>query len=125
MSFDWCEYLNLAFELGGQSDAQGAQDAKLRTAVSRAYYAAFCTARNYLRDVECLPVPQGPRAHGFVLDEFTARTDRRLKQVGTRLDRLRIDRNKADYDDVVSGLESMTALALKLGQRVISTLSAL
>ena len=39
MSFDWSEYLDLARELAKFSEAGQ------RSAISRAYYAAFCTAR--------------------------------------------------------------------------------
>ena len=44
MSFDWSEYLNLAQELAGQATGPSSQEAKLRSAVSRAYYAAFYAA---------------------------------------------------------------------------------
>ena len=47
MKFDWEEYFNLAKELAGTTE-----EAKLRSAVSRAYYSAFCLARNYLRDIQ-------------------------------------------------------------------------
>lgn len=44
MSFDWHEYYVLARELSGVSSVPSSIDAKLRTAMSRAYYAAFCVA---------------------------------------------------------------------------------
>ena len=47
MKFDWSEYFNLAQELAGTSE-----EAKLQSAVSRAYYSVFCLARNYLRDIQ-------------------------------------------------------------------------
>ena len=50
-AFDWKQYLDLARDLSQPmtSDA-GTREARLRSAVSRAYYAAFCHARNYSRD---------------------------------------------------------------------------
>lgn len=122
MSFDWREFLNLAKELCGQQCAPASADAKLRTSISRAYYGAFCHARNYLRDVEGLRVPEGPEAHGFVIDAFTGKSDKALRRVGTRLDRLRVDRNKVDYEDEVSGLQPMSVVATKVGWRIISAL---
>lgn len=53
MKFDWSEYFNLAQELAAiSSDNFASNEAKLRFAVSRAYYSVFCLSRNYLRDVE-------------------------------------------------------------------------
>ena len=122
MSFDWCEYLNLAQELCGQTGVSAIQDAKLRTSVSRAYYCAFCVARNYLRDVKGLPIASDVTAHQSVANWFKGRQGKRERKVGHDLDRLRIDRNKADYDDTVSGLTRMTKGALKRTQRIISTI---
>ena len=44
MSFDWSQYLNLAKELTDQPTTPANQEAKLRDAISRAYYAAFILA---------------------------------------------------------------------------------
>jgi len=47
--FDWSDYLELSRQLVGESGAT-IQEARQRCAISRAYYAAFCRARNYLVD---------------------------------------------------------------------------
>ncbi len=57
MSFNWSEYLNLAQELAGRSTEPPNQEARLRSSISRAYYAAFCKARNYLLGKK-YPVPR-------------------------------------------------------------------
>lgn len=44
--FDWGEYLTLAEELRDRPRKQGLHEACGRTAVSRAYYAAYCHIRN-------------------------------------------------------------------------------
>jgi uncharacterized protein (UPF0332 family) len=46
MAFDWRDFLDLAKTLIGQGSNYSTEAAS-RTAVSRAYYAAFCWARNY------------------------------------------------------------------------------
>lgn len=47
MSFPWSHYLDLAKALAGQeTNGVASQEARLRSAISRAYYAVFCTARN-------------------------------------------------------------------------------
>jgi uncharacterized protein (UPF0332 family) len=45
MSFDWLEYLIVAQEMFGEASDTAHEDANLRCAVSRAYYAAFHQAR--------------------------------------------------------------------------------
>jgi len=49
MRFDWAEFLNLARYLQGDSTVAFSQEAGLRTAVSRAYYAAFGHAVEFAR----------------------------------------------------------------------------
>ena len=46
MSFDWADYLKLAEALTQSLTVPGPEEAALRAAMSRAYYAAFCSARN-------------------------------------------------------------------------------
>jgi len=125
MSFQWSEYLTLARELIGQAGSPAGQEARRRAAVSRAYYAAFCESRNDLREREGHRIPVGGRAHQYVRDEFKKSADRRRKQVGYDLDRLRSDRNTADYNDHVAGLDAMTKADLALAGKVISILSGL
>lgn len=50
MSFSWKDYYILAGQLKQQAADSPQQEAYLRSAISRAYYASFCLARNYLRD---------------------------------------------------------------------------
>jgi len=123
--FDWSEYLNLAQEMAGFAAAPSSQEAKLRSAVSRAYYATFCKARNHLRDKEGHQIPSSGDAHIYVRDQFQNSKDRLRRGIGSTLNRLRIDRNKADYDDVVRSLPSMTTSVLSQAARVISDLGRL
>ncbi len=125
MSFDWSEYLKLARELAGQTTTPSNQDAKLRSAISRAYYAAFCKAQNHLRYKEGHKIPKSGKAHTYVCDEFKNSFDKSRKGIGNRLDQLRKHRKKADYEDVFTGLSSTASLALKLAGRVISALNNL
>lgn len=125
MSFDWSEYFDLAQELIGLSEVSSGQEARSRTAISRAYYAAFCMSRNHLRDNDNKPVPKGARAHKYVKAEFKSSTDQVRQNIGRNLDRLRIERNKADYDDVVQALTNNTTFAIGLANRTLSDLASL
>jgi outer membrane translocation and assembly module TamA len=126
MSFEWSEYLGLALELAGQPVKRAHQEARFRTAISRAYYAAaFCKCRNHLRDKEGHQIPPGGKAHQYVRDKFKKSNDRLRKRIGYNLERLRSDRNKADYDDNVIKLDMITNTDLVLAEKVISTLDKL
>ena len=66
VNFDWKKYLDLAEDL-----AQNKSDeAKLRASVSRAYYAAFCNARNYMFNIDQNPFPPNVKGHHRYLVEY-------------------------------------------------------
>ena len=102
MTFDWSEYLKPAEELAGQTVSLVSREAKLSSSVSRAYYAAFCKARNYLRDIEGHSIPATSEAHTRVRNIFMKSPDTLRKGIGNNLDRLRLNRNKVDYEDSVT-----------------------
>jgi uncharacterized protein (UPF0332 family) len=122
MSFDWSQYLTLALELAGRSGCKASKEAKLRSSVSRAYYAAFCKARNYLRDAEGHTIPSTGDAHKYVRDQFESSSDTKRKKIGVDLHRLRNSRNAADYYDFVPALNSVVQVALSRANKVISVL---
>ena len=107
MSFQWSEYLDVAQELAEQ--ARNAppelQEARYRASISRAYYAAFGKARDHLRFQKNIQEPRplvsstGERLniHQYVRETFMNR--RGLEGVGADLNRMRLYRNRVDYDD--------------------------
>ena len=99
MSFNWSEYLTLAQELASRSATSPIQEAKLRAAISRAYYSAFCQARNHLiyKDKKLIR-PRGD-AHKLVADTFEKSTNKQRQRIGFLLHDLRSIRNLADYKD--------------------------
>lgn len=125
MSFEWRDYLHLARELTAGAQGSAGMEASLRSAISRAYYAAFCHARNHLRDKQQQSLPPGGQVHTYVRTQFQTSSQNARKAIGQRLDRLRIARNKADYDDTVMGLPALTAAALFWAEEVIQRLSGL
>lgn len=124
MRFDWQEYLKLAQELAGQS-VKSNEEARLRSSISRAYYAAFCNARNYLHYIEGHKIPSTSYAHRLVREQFKKSNDRLRRDIGIDMERLRQNRNKADYHNFVSGLQDMTCMSLSLAENIISKLNML
>ena len=118
MSFDWTEYLKLARYLHGEPSTYS-QEAAYRSAASRAYYAAFCHARNYAQD-----------QHGFA-PNYRAEDHKDLRShfecwgmggIARKLDSLRQWRNRCDYRDTVSNISRLAASAIKDADAVISRL---
>ena len=127
MTFDWAEYARLAESLlsSGAVLDQSAREARQRSAVSRAYYAAFILARNRLRDVDQVAIPVAANPHQFVSNAYLRHPDARRGQIGADLRRLRIDRNRCDYDDAVAGLDLLAGRSLRLAAHVLATIDQL
>ena len=92
MNMDPREFLTLARQL-----ALASNEAAWRSAVSRAYYAAFHVAKQLLEDLG-FAVPRADRAHGHVWLRLSNCGDLEVQDTGTDLNELRSDRNMADYD---------------------------
>ncbi len=125
MSFDWSEYLNVAKELAGVETSAASEEAKLRAAVSRAYYAAFIKAWNHLRDKEGLVIARTSQAHRDVSKQFENSTDAVRRSWGEKLLRLRDFRRQADYVDTFPRFFGITQIALRLSEEVIPILNNL
>lgn len=90
--FDWLRYLNVADHLLTQ---QGEEF--FRSATSRAYYGLFCHIRDALEQRQGQPFPPERSVHIQVIDALKNDSRSSVIQLGTDLDRLRRERNRADY----------------------------
>src|SRR3954454_23613144 len=127
MSFDWAEYLSVAESVCGQlvSGPPAGGEARQRAAVSRAYYSAFVSARNRLRDIDHIRIPTSGQAHRIVSSQFKNATDPRRVRIGLQLDRLKAARTMCDYDDVVGQLPGLTRISLVRAARILADLGHL
>jgi len=121
MSFDWAEYLCLAKHLRYRATQKDGGEADLRSAISRAYYAAFCIAKNHLAS-EGHDIPKRD-THKYVADQFKWDCERR--GIGLELDRLRGYRQKADYDNVFSDAGDKVAFVIEGADEVITEIRRL
>jgi len=111
--FDPNEFLILAARL-----SQATAQAELRSAVSRAYYAAFLHAREVLgASGEVVPTGTG-RDHGLVLRALRARGGGTANLLG----RLRAQRGYVDYDLAVPIGQIETQRLVRIAQRVYDRL---
>ena len=72
-------------------------EASWRTAVGRAYYAAFHVARRLLEGLN-FTVPQAERAHSYLCLRLSNCGDPQVQDAGADLNTLRRGRNAAGYD---------------------------
>jgi len=86
------DFLGLARTL-----ATDTTEAAWRSAVSRAYYAAFHVARDWFSALG-FTVPHGDQAHRYLTLRLSNCGDPKVEGAGRELDTLRRDRNRADYD---------------------------
>ncbi len=125
MSFDWTDYLDLARNLARSSSIHSSGEAEMRAAISRAYYAAFCKSRNFLRDVDHDLLSSSASIHQEVQHKFISSRNIIRKSIGLNLSRLRRLRNAADYDDRCISLSKNTMFALNIAESIISDLKKL
>jgi len=103
MSFDWKDYVYLAEELLNRNE-----ESCLRSSISRAYYGAFCIARNR----KGYKKYTGTDLHWKVINEYKDSSDGTEQNIGRILDKLRRSRNDADYDENKS-------IDKKLAERIV------
>lgn len=116
MPFQWIEFLEVARFL--QHRSQGSvqytfsQEAAIRCSVSRAYYSAFCHARNYARHKGWF-IPTG---HGSDHQNLITKLKINKKQLSAqKLHSLKKWRRFCDYDDHIQHRDygNMSKFALK------------
>ena len=120
MAFDWKAFLDLARDLQTRANGAANPEAFLRSALSRAYYAAFCYARNYSQDYLRFDPRGDPDDHGRLRHHLRSK---KRGGTATRLDRLRQWRNESDYhDDMNFDLPIAVATALAEAKYVFTSL---
>lgn len=128
-SFDALTFLVLARQLVAVPSADPpdvVEEARLRSAISRAYYAAFWHARMVL-------VREGERltrldAHQALIEAFRSSPYRTRKAIGAHLELLRTERNMADYQrsmPMPPSLRNRAERAIALAEMIVQSLDSL
>jgi hypothetical protein len=120
MGFDWREFLSLAQRLKDDTPPGMTREGACRCAMSRAYYAAFCYARNYARDNLDFEPRYGPEDHGRLRAHLKGK---RRQKTSENLDRPREWRNACDYnDEIEDDLRDKLSAALEEARYVFDSL---
>jgi uncharacterized protein (UPF0332 family) len=116
-SFDWGEYIDLAKKIVPKS-IEVSEEACSRVAISRSYYGAFCLARNHAVQKDKVIIPSSSKAHAAVQKHFKTSADNRYKKIGNALERLRLDRNKADYDNILINADKLVQKSIARAEEI-------
>lgn len=120
--FNWAEYLRLAEELANRHGDEAAQ----RAAISRAYYAAYCSARNKLEGWQLLKRNQRSKtSHQDVWEAFEGDPRPGWDQIGQEGHNMKEDRRRADYEDQIRDLDRFTKKAMRRARKLNSSLQGL
>jgi uncharacterized protein (UPF0332 family) len=115
--FDWSTYLELATELAQQAPEQHG-----RTAISRAYYAAFNHAKRFIEKKDKVTLPGDSRAHEMVPAELR-RMNKQYVSLANKLQELKFLRTWADYrGNAKENLPGEVEKALKHARTIIDRL---
>lgn len=118
MGFDWTEYLNWGRVLQGEPGVSFQGEPALRSAVSRAYYAAFCCTRN--QAIRCLGfIISSRQSVHFQLRRFLTQSG--YARTAQDLAELQRWRETCDYEDVIAAntLNVMFRGAVKRAEDII------
>lgn len=121
MVFDWREFLELAKDLRSSSGPSFSAEAAKRSAVSRAYYAAFCHARNYAERYLGFRRTKTGRDHGLLRGHL-GQQGPAWKEIADKLGDLHEWRKHCDYEDVVSNLNIMVLEAISSAEDIIKVI---
>lgn len=117
MTFDWHGFAQLAEDLATCED-----EAAARSAISRAYYALYCQAR----DRAGIDTRNIRDAHKAVHDYYAFRQNPKLKLMGTNdLPNLHRERKYADYDETQIVGKSRASMVVKKARALLSALAGL
>ncbi|MFO0969947.1 MAG: hypothetical protein U0793_30710 [Gemmataceae bacterium] len=111
MPFDWQGYVALARDLERQAGAAPEPESLQRSAVSRAYFGAYCHARNYAKNFLEFAAREDADDHGRLRAHLKGK---RRKGDADRLEQLRQLRNEADYLDELPWSDRAVTVAAAL-----------
>ena len=112
MAFHWAEYLALAKEL-----SQKGGDAAARSAISRAYYAAYNTARHHRAARRTVATRGG--SHFAVWMVLIDSGNTNWRTAGNKGKSILEFRRKADYDDEIVGLAGLMYRTLSVAEEIL------
>jgi len=126
MSYKWIEFLQLSEGLHSNPSSPGPEDAALRAAASRAYYAAYHLAVNFALQEGFEPT-YGARDHERIRTHFrNSGTPNQIRRhISLELDRLYNHRRKADYKELPGRqTKHLASQAISMAKSILNDLAS-
>lgn len=127
MAFNWKDFLIFAENIEPTASNVQPREAALRSAVSRAYYAAFCSAMEFAKLSGFEPTHRA-EDHTRIRQHFlkTKSSDKKLTSIPTLLNRLQGYRRQADYDKSLrSKPESLAYWSIGIARQILQAIDEL
>jgi uncharacterized protein (UPF0332 family) len=123
MSFDWRQYFQLARYMSEHASDYPDEEACYRTVVSRAYYAVYRLARDYVYNADGKDID----VHQVLQKYLKQNRNNKLRyRIGNQLKDLHQLRKKADYESDLRTLPvNIAKQAMSYAQRILDNLDEL
>ncbi len=118
--FNWDDYLKLAKDLILPDIQRKSDEACLRTAVSRAYYAAYHKAKKYA--IKKGYIPPQTDSHKALIEFLANDSDKEIQAISAKLSIIKKDRKRCDYDDNINIYKINPSKVIKMAEEIISKL---
>ena len=127
---DWNDYLIIAEEVYSGRSSIASEEACCRSAISRAYFAAYNIADIRLRTKEKGNKPFAIGSHKNLIEYYKTHQDIKRKKIGVEIDRLKDLREFCDYEYLrgrvsISNFPAQTANALQDTKTLLGLISVL
>ena len=127
MAFTWKDFLTFAENIKAAPNVPGPEEAALRSAVSRAYYAAFRAALEFGKQNGFTATRSG-EDHNKIREHFRKSKTNHDKNldISTQLNRLHDLRRQADYENTLKQKpENMVYYAINMAKKVFERIEEL
>jgi uncharacterized protein (UPF0332 family) len=124
MSYDWTLFHKFAYDIY-KNQTFGDKETVYRVVISRAYYAAFHAAKEFVEQNN-LKASVKRNSHEDVVDSLISANKSDLSftnkchTMGNRLDRIRRDRILADYNEKIQISDKEAREALSIARKIIA-----
>ncbi|MBF0411011.1 MAG: hypothetical protein HQM10_26945 [Candidatus Riflebacteria bacterium] len=119
MTFNWQDYLDISKYLTMDDKLIPSEEAKFRTAVSRAYYASFNSCREFAEKHLNFTTSKGENSHEKLIDFLlTTKSNKLINEIGYKLKLIKKDRIVSDYSGVFKNYSSQTITNIFLADEI-------
>lgn len=121
--FCWTHYYDLAEDMRKRSLDNSQDEAIDRSIISRAYYSAFCSCKEYLIKYHEKSYGLSSNTHEEVCEDLIETQEKKLKETAHFLRMLRKNRNKADYDiNLNKSPNQLVRFSMKLAKDILNNI---